>query len=227
MPLVDSNDPSLWDGGPNSLYQAQPFGTIIGYQRQVMSSGGLCYIGDDAKLLIQALVALGMTAGQRIALVGAGFGWVAEEFLAQGFGPIADGTTNGRLAATDTSTWIQNNKNSNAVVNILNADVNASTGRNAIKSAFGLKGNVKIDWIVTEDVLPLLIGTGPTPAGNNEIQPFSSACRQLATKVAHWVTPRYGDGSAQDTRLNWKSLSEWKAWVTPDFVIQRGATTTL
>lgn len=220
MPLVDSNQSSLWDGGATSLYRAwDGRNGHLGYQR----SEAWRYIGNDAKSLIAALESVGMTTGQRIALVGAGFGWVAEEFIAQGYGPMADGTANGKVCAIDTSTWIQSNKNGNATVNIVNADVNASTGRRAIRQQFG-SNNAVIDWAISEDVLPILSGTGPTPGGTNEIVPFAQTLRSLATNVAHWVSVGSASG---DTRLNWKTLEEWKAWVTPDFVIQRGTSNVL
>lgn len=221
MPLVDSNLAALWDGGATSLYRAwngdnPP--TYIGYQRSQLQN----YMGGDADKLIAALVGAGLTKGQRICLVGAGFGWVAEKFIDLDYGPMSDGTSAGRVCATDTSTWIQANKNGNATVSILNADVNASTGRTAIKNAFNLKGNATVDWIITEDVLPVLVAAGSVPGGNNEVVPFCQSCRLISAHVAHWVSPLI-QGSDQDARLNWKSLADWKAWVAPDIVIGRGA----
>lgn len=220
MPLVDSNDPALWDGGPGSLYRAFPNGTQIGFVR----AGKSVYLGLDADALLAALLLQGFVQGQRIALVGAGYGWVAERFNELGFGPIADGTANGKICSVDTSTFIQANKGANAVVPIINADVNAATGRQAIRQQFGAP-NAEVHWVVTEDVLPILIGPGPTPSGNNEIVPFCNNLRTLAsTGVAHWVS--VGTPSS-DPRLNWKTAQEWKNWVTPDFVIQRGTSTVL
>lgn len=174
--------------------------------------------------MIAALESVGLVKGQRIALVGSGFGWVAEEFIAQGYGPLADGTANGKVCSVDTSTWIQANTNGNATVPIINADVNGSTGRRTIKQQFGSNTAV-IDWAISEDVLPILTGTGPAPGGNNEIVPFAQALRALSTNVAHWIS--CPATTNRDARLNWKTLAEWKAWVTPDFVIQRGTATVL
>lgn len=223
MPLVDSNQASAWDGGASSMYRSYgPDGTVRGYTRAAMRD----YYGNDVDTLIAALVSKGLTQGQRIVLIGAGFGWAAERFVELGYGPMADGTANGKICNVDTSTWIQDNKNGNATTTIINADVNASTGRRTIRQQFG-SNNAAIDWLVSEDVLPGLIGPGATPAGNNEIVPFCQSLRSLAqVGVAHWVTVRK-DLSQQDSRLNWKSLEEWKAWVTPDFVIERGTSTVL
>ncbi len=213
MPLIDSNLAAAWDGGASSLYRCEVNGQATGYVRSVKQQ----YIGNDADLLIAALVSKGLQQGQRIALIGAGFGWVAERFVELGYGPMASGTAAGKICNVDTSTWIQANKTGNATTTIINADVNASTGRRTIKQQFGSTTAV-IDWAVSEDVLPLLTGAGATPGGNNEIVPFCQNLRSLATNVAHWISVGTASG---DPRLNWKTLAEWKAWCSPDIVIQR------
>lgn len=215
MPLVDSNSASLWDGGPTSLYRAWQGEQAVGYQRSVKQQ----YLGNDADALVAALVSKGLAQGQRIALIGAGFGWVSERLVELGYGPMADGTANGKICNVDTSTWIQANKTGNATTTIISADVNAATGRRTIRQQFG-SNNVAVDWAVSEDVLPLLIGAGATPSGNNEIVPFCQSLRALCPNVAHWITTLTVSG-VQDARLNWKTLEEWKAWCTPDWVIAR------
>lgn len=228
MPLVDSNQASLWDGSATSQYRYEVNGLVFGYTRPAMQQ----YVGNDADYLIAALESVGLQKGQRIALIGAGFGWVAEKFIADGYGPAADGTANGKVCAVDTSTWIQNNKNANAQLAIVNADVNASTGRRTIRQQFG-SNTAEVHWVISEDVLPCLTGAGPTPGGNNEIVPFCQNLRSIAsTGVAHWVSvgvPLASDPQqfAGDPRFNWKTLEQWKAWVTPDFVIKRGTSTIL
>lgn len=217
MPLVDSNLASLWDGGVNSLYRAYlPDGSAIaGYERNARQQ----YIGNDADALVAALVSKGLIVGQRIALIGAGFGWVAEQMLELGYGPMADGSANGKICNVDTSTWIQANKTGNATTTIIDADVNASTGRRVIRQQFG-SNTAEVHWAISEDVLPILTGVGSVPAGNNEVVPFCNSLRALAPNVAHWVTTLIAPG-AQDARLNWKTLEEWKAWCSPDWVIGR------
>ena len=235
MPLVDPDDTSLWDGGPNSLYQHPVYtknadgGWTVsghrGFERIELPGGGLVYVGPDGKKLIAALESIGLIKGQRILLLGAGFGWIAEEFVMAGYGPMADGTGNGRICALETSAWVHANKNVHARVAIINADVSVATGRNSIRASFNLTGTAKADWCITEDVLPILVGQGASPNGPNEVQPLCQSCRQMAVNIAHMVTPRHG--SAQDPRLNWKSMEEWKAWVSPDYVIRRGSTEVL
>lgn len=222
MPLVDSNQADLWDGGPTSLYRALIGDQSFGYARPAKQT----YMGNDADLLIAALVSKGLVVGQRIALIGAGFGWVAERLIERGYGPLADGTANGKVCNVETSTWIHSNKSGNSTTNIINADVNAATGRRIIRQEFG-SNNAEVHWTVSEDVLPVLIGDGSAPGGNNEIVPFCQSLRALASVgVAHWITTGtrvWNDPTqwAGDPRLNWKTLEDWKAWCSPDWVIQR------
>jgi hypothetical protein len=223
MPLIDSNTAALWDGGEGSLYRGYtPDGSrIAGYERAMKQQ----FMGDDVDAFVSALETRGLTRGQRIALVGCGFGWFAERLVELGYGPMADGTANGRICNIDTSTWIHANKNGNAATTIINANVNSATGRRAIRQQFG-SNNAEVHWAISEDVLPILIGAGPTPDGNNEIVPFCQSLRALvSTGVAHWVSVY--TGGDQDQRLNWKTLEEWKDWVTPDLVVQRGTATVL
>lgn len=202
MPLVDFHQQATWD----SLYTSGATG--LHYDRRAKQD----YIGDDAKKLIAALASKGMVKGQRIILVGAGFGWVAEEFIAEGFGPPASTLSGGLLCATDTSLFIAGGATTQAIVPIVNADVLLSTGRSTIKSVLGLHGQSVADWCITEDMLP-----GFSDA---DCRSISAACRLIATNVAHWHMMLSVPG-AQDQRLNWKSISDWKALATPDIIVSR------
>lgn len=208
MPLVDSNLAATWA----SLYREyNPAGVEmvggvpvvpgadapIGYSRAVKDR----IIGNDHWALARAL---NLQPGQRIALIGAGFGWVAEDWAAAGLGPIV---------AVDTSTWIHANKAANATVTILNADTATNSGRNAVRQALGLSGNQRADWAITEDVLPVL--------SDAECLQVGAALRNMATNVAHWVSVLV-PGGGQDARLNWKTLASWKVLMTPDKVVKRG-----
>lgn len=217
MPLVNSDQAALWDGGATSLYRD---GIGRGYVRDAMRD----YYGNDVAELIAALESKGLTKADRVVLLGAGFGWAHEQFLAAGYGPTADGTANGKLLSVDTSAWIQSNKNGNATVTILNADVNAATGRRTIRQQFG-SNNAEVQWIVTEDILPVL--------SDSECGILATNLRGLAaTAVAHWITVGtrvWNDPGtwAGDARLNWKTLADWKALMQPDWVIKRGTRTVL
>lgn len=203
MPLVDANDPTLYDGGANSLYEPALIRTDLWV-------GG--YRGDTAEL-IKAMESKGLTQGQRIAIIRSEFGWIAEEFVAQGYGPIADGTAAGRIVCVDTSTWIQSAKGSNATLNIVNSDVNGATGRRAIRQQLGSNNQV-IDWAISYEVLPML--------SDAECAPFASAIRALATNVVHWLTPLIMGPPQQDARLNLKTIAAWKTLMTPDYICERG-----
>lgn len=214
MPLVDLSDQTLYDGGAASLYT----GGLSGLNR----SQCLEAWNSDGNKLIDALETKGMTPGQRIVLVGAMFGWTGELLISRGYGPAADGTLAGRVACLETSTYFQDpvRKAANATLTLRSDDINGNTGRRALKTFFGNQ-NITIDWCITH-ILTSLVGTGPTPGGANEIEPFCSACRQLSDNVAHWVTPLMQGPPSQDARLNWKTMDQWKAWVTPDFVVWEG-----
>lgn len=221
MPLVDSNLASMWDGSEGCPYRVPINGLYFGYVRAAAEF----LLGNDPAGLMAALETKGLQKSQRIVFLGGGFGWVAEKFIAAGYGPAADGTANGKVAVVDTSTWIQNNKNANAQLSVVNADVNAAAGRRTIRQQFG-SNTATVDWVISEDVLPCLIGTGSVPAGNNEIVPFCQSLRSLATNVAHWISCGirvFNDPTqwAGDPRYNWKTLEEWKAWTSPDWVVAR------
>lgn len=202
MPVADINSAATWASWYNPPFVRANRDRIL---------------GNDVDNLVAALATVGLQSGQRIALVGGSFGWVAEHLIQLGYGPAADGTNVGRVACIDTSTYIQANKAGNAVVEIMNVDVNAATGRRAVKVNFG-SPNVVVDWAITEDILPVLT--------DSEAGVFAGACRALATNVAHWITPGYGPNGGQSpsqtAEMNWKSMANWKTLVTPDFVIRRG-----
>lgn len=217
MPLVDPNDPALWDGGPSSLYRCEIEGQVHGFSRVA----GFQYYGSDLDRLIDALETHGLVRGQRIAIIGCGFAWSSERLDVLGFGPPADNTTAGRVVSTDTSTWIHNNKTGNAQHVIMNADVNTEAGRQALHTA--LAGQ-EIDWAISEDVMPIL--------SDPEAQTLSVSMRLLAQNVAHWITVgtrKFDDQNVWtgDARLNWKTIADWKALMMPDLVVRRGTSEVL
>lgn len=196
MPVVDPNLSATWASwyavdGPNG-------GTRLGYSRAAKER----LLGDNHWKL---LASLAIQKGQRIVLMGAGFGFVGEDWAAAGYGPIVN---------CDTSSWIQSNKTANATVAILSEGATTTASRRNIRTALG-GTNVNPDWIITEDVLPTL--------SNAEVTTLVNALRQFAatTKIAHWVTIPYLLPSTFNG-LNWKTLADWKTLVTPDLVVNRG-----
>jgi len=191
MPLVDFDDPELWNGGPTSLYRDAEG---RGYVRETRGS----YYGESGEDAIALRNALGVLPGDSIIFVGGAFGWIAELWERDGYGPIV---------VTDTSAWIHANKAANAVVEILNEDGATSESRDAILDALGVP---VATWCISEDVIPTLTA--------DEAQAMAANMRLVADNVAHWVTTKM---VAQDERLNWKSLEEWKALLDPDLVVAR------
>lgn len=224
MPLIDSNDPQIWldlygqpapasrkhaDGtveyfnvGPNG--ELTPLGkATLAYERAAMAR---IYGADGDRLR----TALGLQPTQRICLLGCGFGWLVEQWRALGF-------TN--LIGAEVSTHLRGRFLTEVPLTIqpliLNESGETSTSRRNIKLALGVTGNSKLDWIITEDVLPIL--------SDQECQQLGSAARDLAANVAHWVSVKQGGFPAgHDPRLNWKTLAEWKALMGADRVVARG-----
>jgi len=208
MPIVDRHSAAFYDGGPESLY-------VPALTRTPLWLEGF---SGDTKELIKAMQSIGLVKGQRIAILHAIFGWVGEEFIAQGYGPVANGTTAGRVVCVDTSSWVHANKAANATLNIVNEDVTTNAGRRAIKSQLG-SNTQTIDWAICYEVVADLTDT--------EVATYRTATRALATKVVHWVTPLLQGPPHQDARLNLKTLSAWKTMMTPDYVVERGTATVL
>jgi hypothetical protein len=139
-----------------------------------------------------------------IAILGAGYGWSVEEFLAAGY-------TN--VIACDTSAVIQGNKAVNAVVTIHNEGGSTNNSKRTIRQLLGRGQNQKIDWAITEDILPCFTDA--------EITQYAPHLRDIATNVAHWVSPTF-EGAVHTLDLNWKTIDQWKALMSPDWIVQRG-----
>lgn len=90
-------------------------------------------------------------------------------------------------------------------------DALTAAGMDAVSAAAGLHGNPpRFDLLITEDFLECLsdaeIATG--------LPLWRARCR---TNLAHIVTPN--DGSNLDPRINWKTIDQWKAIVSPPDVL--------
>jgi hypothetical protein len=169
MPLVDFNQKETWD----SLYFSEVNGVLCHFERAAKQE----YFGNDHWAMLKAI---NPDKSQKIIIIGAAFGWVAEDWIAAGYS----------VRAIDTSTWIQANKPDNAVIDILNADCLTTEGRNLIGSG---------DIIISEDILPCL--------SDQECLDMSAAMHQLAPQVYHWVSVGSGAMALNwKTLEEWKAL---------------------
>ncbi len=188
MPLVDSDSASTW----SQLYSCQIDGETVGFDRKAKNQ----YFGQDHFRLKDAL---NIQPNQRVALIGAAFGWIAEDWIDAGIPHVV---------ATDISKWIHENKHHQAIIPILNEDSLSEESRQNIRRTAG----GSLDIAITEDVLPNLTDA--------ECLDLAKNLRLLAPKVVHWiscVTP-----SSEGSSLNMKTIEQWKELLTPDLVIVRG-----
>lgn len=191
MPFVNFDDPAYWA----TMYDP-PFARIN--KDAIMGAGNA-----DARNLRLALEAKGMTAQNAVALLGGGYGWVAEEFISAGYANVI---------VCDTSAYIQGNKNVNAVVEIFNEGATTSNSKRTIRQLLGRgQGSTKIDWAITEDLLPCFTDA--------EILQYAPNLREIATNVAHWVTPL---SPGNFMLMNWKTIEDWKALLPSDWIVRRG-----
>jgi hypothetical protein len=187
MPLIDPNLAASWA----AAYEG-------GYARSNTVLVGL--IQNDAMMLRQRL---GVTAGQTVAMMGAGFGFEAEEWIAAGIGPIV---------CCDYSSWIQSFKQNNATLTILNEDGSNANSQRNIKQAAGIAANAKFDWAVSCDTMPWLTDT--------ECTRLSTFMHNMANNVGHLISIAEVNPPAVG---NWKLLTVWKTFFGgSDFIVERG-----
>ena len=147
--------------------------------------------------------------GDSTLLLGAGFGWIAEEWIAQGLGPIC---------AVDTSEWIQSEKANNAVVEIHSYDITNLEHQLAIKSLLDLQPNEKIKWCITEDFF--------TGCSDSECLNIAETLRNIGENVVHYISPPPRSPDILPDR-NWKTGEQWKSLLSPDKVLIRGTSVLL
>jgi len=224
MPIVDPSDPQVWTAQyirrlnhPTDRF-AQPI--KVGYTR----AGFLEARKARGRNLVRRL---GILDGQNVLIIGAGFCWIGEG--------IKEELPNATVIGIDTSTWVQSRKNldetdelrtaiqavgedpdtpkwqefvtshrggARAQLPVLSEDGSTGSSRGNIKRAFG-SGNPEIHWGISEDVLPWL--------EDAECQQLDSVGHNIATNVAHLVTPFYADKvtlTEPGPLWNWKYINE-------------------
>ncbi len=238
MPIVDANDPTANDGQYNVstgiwLIRGQvwretdpDFMSVmsrfderkevrLGYGRAMM----LGFCENRAKILVAGL---GLTASDRVLLVGAGFGWLAE--------CLEDQVPGLSVVSLDTSTWVQATKDQpetseiEAAVQaagilpmmsryaeiVASLDDGGPKARVPIGAEDVLRGNDRaklkqahgsFTWAITEVVFTWL--------DDAECVAMDAAMHKVASKVAHMVQPyatKFDDSIEPEPVWNWKHL---------------------
>lgn len=175
---------------------------------------------------------LGWTQTTHIVVLGCGFAWFVEQLIARGYTSVV---------GLDVSTFIQTNKSgteeadinasitavglnplvgdgaaikarlfdggARARTGILAEDLKSNASRTRVRQALGNR----VDVVYTENLVEALTDA--------EINQYAPQVRQIAP-VAHLITC-VSDGSIPGL-LNWKTLEQWKALLTPDRCIEDG-----
>ena len=200
MPIIDWNQES-------SFNHPDIYGRIGGYCRN--SKEDIMRVCEHHKLQI----AINPTSEQKILIVGAGFGWIAESWIESGISSIC---------AVDTSAWIQNNKAENAVIDIYDYDVMTSQGVAAIKQVLNVAPEDKIDLCVTEDII--------CSYTDQECIELAVQLRTFCNRIVHYTSrgPQKPENFTPElSKYNWKLESEWKQLLSPDQILIIGSTEVL
>ncbi len=104
-------------------------------------------------------------------------------------------------------------------VTILNEEGDRTVSRNRIRGHFGLGGNSKLDWAISEAVIELL--------NDAEVQELSARMHAYANNVAHthMARPNQVEINANHpghicTRMNFKATqAEWRLVLPNDYLI--------
>lgn len=143
---------------------------------------------------------LGIQPNESILLVGAGFGWLAEDWIADGYGPIC---------AVDTSNWIQSRKSQESNIEIYSLNVTNLADQNTIKNLLGITPGNKITWCITEDIL--VCNT------DDDCLQISESLRNIGNNVVHISS----SPSVTLPDHNWKTITEWENFLYPDKIVRR------
>lgn len=192
MPITDWNDSAVW----NALYS----GCSNEEEQFVRDSKDIIMCNAHWRLKD----ALDIKPSESIVLIGAAYGWIAEDWIQFGLGPVV---------AVDISTYIQTRKHMHAVVPIINENILTESGLEAIRSVLGGNG-IMADWVISEDLLPMLT--------DQECLDMGREMRKLGKNVAHWVTTK-SPGNVEWPPMNWKTLEEYKNLMSPDAIVKRGS----
>jgi len=194
MPIIDYNLESAYSDPTN-------YGAIGGYNSTNKEFLWKVLRHDEF------LPRLDIKPNDTILMVGVGFGWIAENWIAQGLGPIC---------AIDTSHWIHSAKSQHANIDIYNFDITDYSTHDQIKQILGLQSSDKIDWCITEDFF--------TEITNQECIDISLALRSIGNNVIHYITPKLSEELLSIPQIgvrNYKTEEEWNTLLSPDRIVIR------
>lgn len=216
MPLVDVNDPALWERNYISPLRADN-GVVLHYHRarrfEFHESIADAYVRH-----------LGLTPASKVLILGCGYAWSQEwlEAMLPGI-TVVSVDTSGKIQADkgDSETadieaamesagivrgsprWnnalasVPDHAQPKARRTIHDEDVSNGGSRNRLRSAGGLTGSSKFDWGISEEVLPWLT--------DQECLDLDSAGRNICTNIAHLLTEFKPTVNPEPGQLwNWK-----------------------
>lgn len=153
-----------------------------------------------------AIIRQRFPAATSVLIAGCGYGYLVDELQKLGinaWGCDASPYATGRAAQE----LGQNGRF------VLQGDCTTAAGMTAVRAAaLGGGANRRFAVCVTEDLLPAL--------ADIEVTATLTALRGVSTTLFHIITPgNPSDHAKVDKAMNWKSISEWKALVGADPIV--------
>ncbi len=146
--------------------------------------------------------------GQKTLVVGCGFGYLVRLAVTAGYDAYGLDVSS---YAIDRGKALLPEVASRLVL----GDALTAAGMDAVSAAAGLHGNPpRFDILVTEDFLECLTDTEISVG----LPLWRARCR---ANLGHIVTPadEWGQAHGADSRINWKTVEEWRAIVSPPDVL--------
>jgi hypothetical protein len=232
MPLVDTTDPAVYHDNYYSDARKLYYNHVLGVPTPNVPRLRIhyCWYTEQFKVRNRAVAltqdwSLHLQDGQKIIILGGGFGWLQEEL---------EKLITADIVTLDTGQWVHSVKDTDesveydtwmdtagitdptdradwkgrmvrpggrAKVTIHDEDLGTGASRGRIKQALNLQGNQKADYLITEQVLPWL--------DDSECGVVSNVSHSIATNVAHILTPFALSQRAEPPPLwNWKHLDD-------------------
>ena len=146
----------------------------------------------------------------KIAVAGAAYGYLVEELIALGFDAWGFDASAYAIGRMQTSVDLTTRGR------VLQKDLLVSTQVTDVRRAAGLTGQNRFHLGVTEDVLPVM--------SDAEIAQAIGVARSASLALLHIVTPGVASDPAKVSPLNWKTMDQWRTFLTsnnqmPDWLL--------